>query len=87
MIFNPEAVECKVSRTESHDSHSANSAGEVGGKAHAEREDSTAEETHNHQTGNLVLVVRVEEQCLREADGKDIAVAEAYQCNTRVENP
>ena len=84
--FHAQRIEHQVQHADSHHQHRAALPERVARKAHKERKDRAAEQAHDHQAGNLVLLLRHGQQGLREGDGEHVAVAETYQCDTYIYN-
>ena len=82
LFFHFQSKHREVGGTDSHDEDGTERAHEIGHKAHAKREDGSSEQSHDHQTGDLVLVLGVMVERLRETDREDIGVTKSDECDT-----
>ena len=85
LFLDFQRIERQVERTDSHDEDGAEGTHKIGHIAHAKREDGSSEQSHDHQTGDLVLVLGVVVERLRETDREDIRVTESDEGDTGIE--
>ena len=79
-------IDDEVEHADGHHQHGAQLSQGIAGESHEEREDGAAEQAHDHQAGNLVLLLRHGQQGLREDDGEDIAIAVADEGDADIDN-
>ena len=86
LFLDFQRIERQIERTYGHHAYGADGAERLRCIAHEERENRSAEQTHDHQTGYLILLLRLRFECLREDDREDIRVTETNECDTRIEH-
>ena len=77
----------EIDDTDGHHDDGTCLADSIAGKAHQQREDSTSEESHDHQTAHFVLLVGHRGQRLCKADREDVGVAVADKGDSGIEHP
>ncbi len=77
-VLNLKRIERKVDHTKCHHCHSACHSDCILSKAHAEREYGASKKTHDHKTGDFVLLLWLAVECLGKHNAEDIRVAEPY---------
>ena len=78
-LCQPTDIGEEINYTYRHYSHSTYLTEGIAGKTHKQWEDGSTEETHNHQSTHLVLLIRHSKQSLRENHGEDIRVTISHQ--------
>ena len=81
-----QGIHQQIDNSDSHHRHSATLPHGITGNSHGQRKYRTAEQPHNHQSGNFIFLFGHGKQCLREYNREHIGVTETNHGNANINN-
>ena len=81
-----QGIHQQIDNSDSHHRHSATLPHSITGNSHGQRKYRTAEQPHNHQSGNFIFLFGHGKQCLREYNREHIGVTETNHGNANINN-